>query len=82
MRQPLYSSSVGRWKVYEQQLAVLQQRLAPLIARYEQQLQVQLAARAAAVPDEAAGAADSVAAGRDGSSQDEGVSKGRSKDEL
>jgi hypothetical protein len=54
VRQPLYKSSVGRWKVYEQQLAALEQRLAPLITRYEQLLQVQMAAHAA--PDEQRGA--------------------------
>jgi hypothetical protein len=45
VRQPLYKSSVGRWKAYEQQLAGLEQRLAPLIARYEKLLQTQMAAR-------------------------------------
>jgi len=39
VRQPLYHSAVSRWKVYEKQLAGLQQRLAPLIAKHEKLLQ-------------------------------------------
>lgn len=39
VRQPLYNSSVARWRVYEQQLRPLQQRLQPLIREYEQLLQ-------------------------------------------
>lgn len=39
VRQPLYNSSVARWRVYEKQMAFLHQRLQPLIAEYEQLLQ-------------------------------------------
>jgi hypothetical protein len=93
VRQPLYKSSVGRWKVYEQQLAGLQQRLAPLIARYEQQLQQQLAARAAGPddhePNDQGGAAaregGGVQSGKKAALQDEelkGSKNAGSKDEL
>eukprot|EP00879_Flechtneria_rotunda_P017938 GHRR01018801.1.p1 GENE.GHRR01018801.1~~GHRR01018801.1.p1 ORF type:complete len:164 (+),score=39.54 GHRR01018801.1:96-587(+) len=39
VRQPLYTSSVGRWKVYEHQLRDVYNRLGPLISRYEQLLE-------------------------------------------
>jgi hypothetical protein len=67
----LYKSSVGRWKVYEQQLAGLEQRLAPLIARYEQLLQVQMAAHAA--PDEQHGASSAAAAALEGEQPSSGA---------
>ena len=46
VRQPLYKTSVQRWKVYRQQLEPLREALAPLIARYEQMLQQRLASPA------------------------------------
>jgi hypothetical protein len=32
VRQPIYASSVGRWKYYERQLLPLQRTLAPILA--------------------------------------------------
>jgi hypothetical protein len=48
VRQPLYKTSVQRWKAYKQQLEPLRQELAPLIGRYEQMLTQRMAAPAAA----------------------------------
>jgi hypothetical protein len=48
VRQPLYKTSVQRWKAYKQQLEPLRQELAPLIGRYEQMLMQRMAAPAAA----------------------------------
>eukprot|EP00775_Hariotina_reticulata_P011563 gene11563-11707_t len=47
VRQPLYHSAVGRWKVYGKQLAELQQRLAPLTAKYEKLLHLSMQRHAA-----------------------------------
>lgn len=60
VRQPLYKTAVQRWKVYEQQLEPLREKLAPLIARYEQMLLQRMSAPAAAAgvahsPDQEAG---------------------------
>lgn len=44
VRQPLYKTSVQRWKQYQQQLEPLREELAPLIARYEQMLSQRLTA--------------------------------------
>lgn len=38
VRQPLYRSSVDRWKIYKQQLATLEKRLSPMLTKYEQQM--------------------------------------------
>lgn len=38
VRQPLYSTSVGRWRKYEEFLKPLQQELAPIITAYEESL--------------------------------------------
>lgn len=48
VRQPLYKTSVQRWKQYKQQLEPLREALAPLIGRYEQMLMQRLAAPAKA----------------------------------
>lgn len=44
VRQPLYKTSVQRWKEYRQQLEPLREALAPLIGRYEQMLSQRLSA--------------------------------------
>lgn len=51
VRQPLYKSSVQRWKEYQQQLEPLREALAPLIGRYEQMLAQRLSTPAASTTD-------------------------------
>jgi len=48
VRQPLFKTSVQRWKAYRQQLEPLREELTPLIARYEQLLSERLASPAVA----------------------------------
>lgn len=47
MRRPLYSSSVGKWRRYAQQLEPLRQALGGRVAAYETRLAQVMAARAA-----------------------------------
>jgi hypothetical protein len=69
VRQPLYTTSVQRWRQYKQQLEPLREVLAPLIGRYEQMLQERLqkpvkAAGSTAAANTAAGGGDADASSR------------------
>ncbi len=55
VRQPLYKSSVQRWKVYRQQLEPLREALEPLITRYEQLLHQRMSAAATMTAEKGAG---------------------------
>lgn len=80
VRQPLYKTSVQRWKQYKQQLEPLREALAPLIGRYEQML----AERLQKPPVKAAAAAvdASSTVGALGGGAEEATDYSEVKDEL
>lgn len=79
VRQPLYNTSVQRWKQYKQQLQPLREALAPLIGRYEQML----AERLQKPPVKAAAAVDaSSTAAASGGGAEGATDYSEVKDEL